>query len=313
MPDTASLAGRRRVLVTGATGFIGRHVVAALEARGDVVVAWSRRPERVAALCGAAVEAVAHLEQLPATLPLDAIVNLAGAPILGPPWTTGRRALLRESRIDTTRAVVALCARLATPPRVLVSASAIGYYGPRGAETLDEASPPQRVFQSELCDAWEHSAAAATALGVRVVPLRFGVVLGTDGGALPLLARPVRLGLGTILGSGRQGAPWIHIADATRLVLFALDTPTLQGPVNAVAPATPSHREFQEALGTVLHRPIWLHIPALLLRAALGEMAQLLVDGQFIVPSRALAAGFTFQHPRLIDALSNLLTPQPQR
>ena len=279
----------RCILVTGSTGFIGRHLLARLRARGDQVIGL-RRGERP-----------------PPGQHIDAVVNLAGAPILGLPWTAARRRQLLSSRLDTTRALIQALADDGQHPPVFVSASAIGYYGVRGDEPLDEQAAPQPIFQSRLCREWEEVACTAEGLGSRVVRLRLGVVLGRDGGALPQLALPVRLGLGAILGSGQQGAPWIHIEDVVRLIEFALDQPQLAGAVNAVAPGHVTHAQMQRTLARVLHRPLWLRVPAFVLRAALGEMAQLLVDGQHVVPARALAAGFTFAHPQLEPALQGLL------
>jgi uncharacterized protein (TIGR01777 family) len=188
----------------------------------------------------------------------------------------------------------------------LVSASAIGYYGIHADEPLDERSGPQAIFQSEICSRWEEVAVAAESLGVRVVRLRLGVVLGRDGGALPSVATPVRLGLGGVLGTGRQWMSWIHVGDVVRLIEFVLDNPAVHGPLNAVAPAPETHRAFQQALAKILHRPLWLRVPAAALRLGLGERAQLLVDGQKVLPAAALAAGFEFRYPRLEAALRDL-------
>ena len=297
----------RRVLVTGATGFIGRHLVQRLLSQGDDVIALSRDPQRASAVLGPQVQCVADLAQLPADTAIEAIVNLAGATILAQPWTRARRLLLRESRLGTTRAVVLLCERLQKRPSVLVNASAIGYYGVRSDEPVDEQTGPQSIFQSQLCSDWEALAARAGP-ATRVTSLRFGVVLGRHGGALPQLVRATRLGLGTILGTGRQGAPWIHLEDALRLITWALEQPALTGAVNAVAPEAVTQAQMMTALAQILQRPIWLRVPAFVLRAALGEMAQLLVDGQRVVPSRALAAGFAFRHPTLAGALEDILS-----
>ena len=194
-----------------------------------------------------------------------------------------------------------------------MSASAIGYYGVREDEVLDERSPPQSIFQSQLCQEWEAAARAAENLGVRVVILRLGLVLARAGGALPSLTLPVRMGIGAIMGTGRQWVSWIHIKDVVRLIEFALRNPNLRGAVNAVAPAALPHAQFQRELARTLRRPLWLRVPSMPVRIALGEMAQLLVDGQRVVPFRAVAAGFRFQFPHLAAALKILLAPDSLR
>jgi uncharacterized protein (TIGR01777 family) len=229
------------------------------------------------------------------------------------PWTRARRRKLIESRLEVTRSVVALAARLARAPRVLVSASAIGYYGVHDDEPIDEGGGAQPIFQSRLCQQWEQAAASAEALGVRTVRLRIGLVLGSDGGALPRLALPVRLGLGAVLGSGRQWVSWIHVGDLVRLIEFALDLPTLRGPINAVAPQPARHVDVQRALARTLGRPLWFRIPGALPRTLLGEMSQLLLDGQRVVPARLLAAGFAFRHERIDMALADLVGKAPLR
>lgn len=302
--ETRQTAGP--VLVTGGSGFIGRHLVSRLRARGNEVIVLSRRASRVADRFGPGVRVIDSLDALPDDLVLDAIVNLAGAPIFGLPWTAARRRVLRESRLRTTAAVVALCGRLLHKPKVLVSASGVGFYGIGGAHVADETEPPQDIFQSQLCLDWELAARRAEAFGIRVVRLRFGIVLGKDGGALPPLALPLRLGVGTILGDGTQVLPWIHIEDALGLITQSLDDERMTGGVNAVAPHATSQREFMQTLGRVLHRPVWLRVPAVVLRLMLGEMAQLFVEGRAIMPAAAQRLGYTFRHPRLEAALAAL-------
>jgi uncharacterized protein (TIGR01777 family) len=304
---TQPTSSGRTVLIAGATGFIGGYLVRRLLSRGDAVVVFTRDSERALDRFGPHVRIITDLGTLATRTSIDAIVNLAGERILGFPWTLARRSALLGSRIKTTRALTDLCARLERPPRVFLSASAIGYYGVRGDETLDERASPQPIFQSELCQDWEAAAQVAASLGVRVMMLRFGLVLARDGGALPSLARPVRMGLGAMMGTGRQWMSWIHINDAVRLIEFGLNSPALRGPVNAVAPTAVTHAQFQREMARTLHRPIWLRIPSTVLRSVLGEMAQLLVDGQRVVPSRALAVGFEFQYPHLPAALRQLL------
>ncbi|WP_218509014.1 TIGR01777 family oxidoreductase [Variovorax sp. dw_308] len=241
---------------------------------------------------------------------IDAIVNLAGARVLGMPWTARRRRELLASRVDVTSALVDLMRRLQQPPRVLVSASAVGYYGtsPGDAiELLDENSPARPgEFQSDLCAAIEHEARRAEALKVRVVRMRFGVVLGRGDGAYPMLALSARMGFGAVLGSGHQPAPWIHLDDAVGMIRFAMDDDSISGPLNAVAPDTPPQARFARSLAASFGRRAWLRMPAAPLRALVGEMATILLDGQNVVPRAALAAGYAWRHPVLEDAFSNL-------
>jgi uncharacterized protein (TIGR01777 family) len=307
-PIAAAPSGSGRgILVTGATGFIGRHLVRRLIRRGDRVLVLTRDADRALDRFGPHVRIVTSLADIGGDTRIDAVVNLAGAPILGLPWTRARRAQLIGSRVEITRALADLAARLARAPRVLVSASAVGYYGVRRAEFVDEDASPSGDFQSRLCQEWEAAADAWNGLGARLVRLRIGLVLGRDGGALPHLLRPFRIGLGAVLGSGRQWVSWIHVDDLVRLIEFTLDTPAARGALNAVAPTPVTHLDMQRAIGRALHRPVWLRVPAVMLRAGLGEMSQLLVDGQRVVPSRAVALGFRFRFAHLPQALADLV------
>ncbi len=294
----------KTVLVTGASGFVGRHLCASLGAQGAQIIALQHR---TVAAATPGVRVVQSLDTLPDDLQLDAIVNLAGAPILRTPWTAARRRLLLSSRLDTTASVLKLIARLRQRPQVFISASAVGYYGVRGDEPLDESATGQAIFQSELCQRWEQAALPAAELGVRVVLLRFGVVLGTDGGALPPQVLPARFGVAAVLGDGRQGMPWIHIEDAVGIIEHAMRTSTLAGAVNVVAPDHVTQRQFQRVLTQVLQRPLWLRVPAWPVRLLLGEMTQLLLDGQHVVPKKCVEQGYQFRHPLLRAALENLL------
>ena len=297
------------ILVTGATGFIGGHVIRDALARGDAVWAWSRNAANARRKLPGAVRVVGALAEIPPGEPIDAIVNLAGAPVIGPPWTRARRQLLIDSRVKTTAAALAWCASRTRRPAVLVSASAIGFYGPAGDRWLDEASAPQPVFQSQLCLAREAATSAAADIGIRAVNLRIGLVLGADGGIFTRLALPAKLGFAARIGDGQQWMSWIHIDDLVRIVQLAIDDPSLSGPINAVAPVPVRQGDFQRALTHALHRPLWLRIPGAALRLALGEMAELLVQGQRVTPRRLLEAGFAFRHPELAQALEDLVRP----
>ncbi|MDE2605480.1 MAG: TIGR01777 family oxidoreductase [Burkholderiales bacterium] len=298
------------VLVTGATGFIGRALVADLLRGGASVIALSRDARAARALLGPRVRVVGSLQEVADDEAIDACVHLAGARVLGPPWTAGRRRLLLESRARIAGDLMALLRRLRQRPRVLVGASAIGWYGrsPDAANPpCDESHSPQPgQFQSDLCVAIEQALRPAQALGVRVVALRFGIVLGADGGAYPPQARAARFGLASVLGSGRQPVPWVHIQDAVGLARFAIDHEALAGPVNAVAPQAPTQAEFARALAASFGRGVWLRMPAAPLRLALGEMADLLLEGRPVVPAAAREQGYAFRFPGLEAALADL-------
>jgi len=304
--ESAQQHSCRGVLVTGATGFIGGHVVRALRKRGDTVWVWTRDADRALARFGPHVHVIVRLADIPAAARIDSIVNLAGAPVIGPPWTRTRRQLLIDSRVKTTQSVLDWCATRALAPRVLVSASAIGFYGPAADEWLTETSAPAEVFQSRLCVQREAAADAASGQGIRAVNLRIGLVLGSDGGILPRLALPARFGLAAAIGDGRQWMSWIHIHDLLRVIEHAIDEPGLRGALNAVAPAPVRQGDFQRALARSLRRPYFLRVPAVALRLALGEMAELLVRGQRVAPRRLLDAGFEFRHFTLASALRDL-------
>ena len=302
------------VLVTGATGFVGSALVADLLRDGQRVIALSRDARRASATFGPGVWVVDSLDAIPPETRIDAIVNLAGARVLGLPWTAARRRTLLASRVGVTAAVVDLVRRLQQPPRVLVSASAVGFYGasPHASfEPRDESADPRPgEFQSDLCAAIEHEARRAESLGVRVVRMRFGVVLGRGDGAYPMLAFSARLGLGAVLGSGRQAAPWVHLDDAVGLVRFALAQGGLHGPVNAVAPDAQPQAAFAKALAASFGRRVWMRVPDAPMRLLLGEMSTLLLDGQNATPAAALAAGYRFAHPTLEGALRALAGPK---
>ncbi len=233
----------------------------------------------------------------------DAIVNLAGEPILGGRWTAKRRAALRRSRVDLTEQIVAAIETAAPKPRVLVSASAVGFYGDRGEELLTETSAPGDDFLARLCQDWERSALAAAASDVRVVVVRTGVVLGKHGGALAQMALPFKLGAGGPIGFGRQFFPWIHLDDIVSLLVAAMEQDRYRGPVNGVAPEIVRNKDFARALGAAMHRPAILPTPPLALRLVFGEAAGVLFASQRVEPQAAKRGGFTWKFPALEAAL----------
>jgi len=296
------------ILVTGATGFIGRRLSAALDECGYEVAVLSRQPSRAQQRVPQAklVEAWNPLSE-PAPVHViervQGIVHLAGETVAGR-WTEARKRAIRESRVQGTRNLVAAVAQTGNRPRVLVSASAVGYYGDRGEEMLTEQSAPGRDFLAEVCQAWEAEAARAEDLGVRVVRLRIGLVMGPDGGALKEMLPLFRLGLGAPLGSGRQWWSWIHRDDVVGLAIEALEKDALSGPVNATAPAPVRNSEFTRTLGRVLRRPTWpMGVPAFVLCMLQGEFADVLLASQRVIPTRAQAIGYPFRYADLEPAL----------
>lgn len=307
-----------RWFITGATGLVGRYLCRRCVEAGDAVIALARRPDRAALRLPASVQIVpgdatagGSWQQHVATA--DVVVNLAGENIFARRWSAAFREQIRGSRIEATRRVVEAIESAPSRPAVLINASAVGYYGPRAREPIDESAGAGGDFLAEVCAAWESAARQAEPLGVRVVLLRLGIVLARDGGALARMLTPFRLGLGGPVGSGDQGVSWIHIADLVRLIEFAARSDVLRGPVNAVAPQPASNREFARTLASVLHRPAWLPMPGWLLRLVLGEVADVLLTGQYAIPRAAEEAGFEFRFPTLRSALEDLLRESPRR
>ncbi len=294
------------VLVSGATGLVGRRLVAALLRDGVAVRALSRNPARSG--FDARVDSRAWngrdapIEAIAGT---GAVVHLAGEPVFGGPPSAARRRRIRASRIDSTRSIVSRLHALprAERPAVLVCASAVGYYGSRGEAVLDESAEPGSGFLAEVCVAWEAAAATAADCGVRNVSLRIGIVLAREGGALPAMALPFRFGLGGRMGDGRQWIPWIHVDDLVRLVQACLANDACRGPFNAVAPEPVTNAQLTRTLARRLHRPALLPVPAFALRLALGDLAVELLGSRRAVPRRALDAGFAFDYTAIDAAL----------
>ncbi|MFM9126586.1 MAG: TIGR01777 family oxidoreductase [Solirubrobacterales bacterium] len=298
-----------KVTVTGATGLIGTALVAALKGRGDEVTVLSRNPEAAGRVLG--VEAVAWdplAEPAPSSAisGRDGVVHLAGEPV-AQRWTESVKRSIRASRDLGTANLVAGIAASEPRPQVLVSSSAVGYYGKHGAEIIDESSPAGSDFLAEVCVEWERRARAAEELGLRVVIVRTGVVLDAGGGALKTMLPPFRAGVGGPVAGGRQYMPWIHLDDIVGIYLAALDGEGWSGPVNGTAPEPVTNAEFSKALGRALGRPAIFPVPAFAIRTLYGEMAEIVTEGQRAVPARTLEAGYTFQQPELDAALRSAL------
>lgn len=290
-----------RLLITGGTGFVGQALCPRLAAAGHEVVVLSRRARP--ALPKGARHAVARLDELRAG-DFDGIVNLAGAPIADGRWTASRKRLLLESRVVTTRALVEWLAASARRPGVLVSASAVGYYGEQGDRPVTEETEPTPGFTHELCAAWEREAERAAVLGVRVCLARIGVVLDRGGGALQKMLPAFWMGVGGRLGAGAHWFPWIHREDMAAILHWMLDTARADGPYNCSAPGPVTNAQFTAALGRAIRRPTALPVPAAALKLLLGEMSELLLASDRMLPSRLLDEGFRFQYPDLDGALA---------
>ncbi|MBI4816339.1 MAG: TIGR01777 family protein [Deltaproteobacteria bacterium] len=293
-----------RVAITGATGFVGRALVDGLTSEGHHVLAFVRDRARARELIPRA-ELIELGELLGGPISsCDAWVNLAGAPLMEGRWTEARRAELARSRVDLTeRIVLSLPRSESLPLRTIVSASAVGFYGDRGDEWLDESADPGSDFLSQLCVRWEGAAQKARALGIRVVTLRIGIVLEAGGGMLGKLAPIFRACLGGRIGSGKQFVSWIHRADLLSVVDAALNRFELSGPINAVAPNPVRNSELTQALGRALHRPTLFPVPRFALELALGDSSFALLSSQRVQPRRLLESGFSFAHPELPEAL----------
>jgi hypothetical protein len=300
-----------RVLVTGATGMVGRRLVRRLLADGHAVTAWVRSPASARELLGPQVVLVpcaAGTEALRDALGgCDAVTNLAGEPVLPARWTDERKALLRESRVGVTNQLVQAMAAASPRPGTLVSASAVGFYGNRAEEVVDETSPPGCGFLADLCQDWEAAAARAKDAGARVAILRLGIVLDPSGGMLGSMVPVFRLGLGGPVGSGRQRVPWVHVEDLIDVIVAALRDPRFDGPINVTAVRSITNTDFARALGRAIGRPAIVPFPALAVRLALGEAADAMLGGHRVDPRRLRELGHPMRFATVEEALRDLL------
>ena len=300
-----------RALVTGGTGFVGPRLLRMLD-RPTIV---SRNPDRARQSIGHLADRIVRWDPLEGPPPqeafegIDAVFHLAGESVAEGRWTAAQKARIRDSRVVGTRHLVQGIVQAHTKPAVLVSASAVGYYGDRGDEELTETASPADDFLAHVCIDWEKEAMAAEGVGVRVVTARTGIVLGSGGGALAKMLTPFQLGAGGPLGSGRQWMPWVHVADIARLYVHAADTQSIHGPMNAVSPHPVRNSEFTKALGRQLHRPAFMPAPYIGLRILFGEFAKVLFASQRVIPKVALDTGFIFQYPDIAVALKEILAP----
>ena len=297
------------LLITGGTGFIGNHLCKYLRSAGYRITILTRDQAANGTETSDGTRFVTSLAQLDTDIHWHGVINLAGEPLNAGRWTPERKALYRDSRIELTRRLVQWIRKLSQPPEVLLSASAIGWYGHWQDEALDESSGSHDGYAHRLCYDWESAAAEQLPADTRLCHVRIGIVLGDDGGPLPEMLTPAKLGLGGPMGTGRQWWSWIHIADLVRLFLFLLQNDKLAGPVNATAPNPSTQREFARTLGAVLKRPAFLPLPAFAAELMLGEFArELLLNGQRVLPLAASSGGFNFQYSELAPALEDLLS-----
>lgn len=308
--EAAPNAVGKRILVTGATGLIGRRICESLIAEGYRAIGLSRSPERFHGSPAIEMLAWDPLAGPPdnGTLEgVDAVVHLLGEPIAARRWSDAQKRRIVDSRVLGTRNLVQGLTAMKRKPTALISGSAVGFYGDRSDEELDEQSPAGRGFMAEVCTEWEREAARAANAGIRTVMVRTGVVLSREGGALEMMLRPFKMGLGGSLGAGRQWFPWIHIDDIDGIFRFALANPSVIGPVNGTAPAPVTNAEFTRLLARALHRPAFIPVPEFGLRAVMGEMAGVLLASQRVLPRAILAAGYRFRYATLAAALADLL------
>lgn len=294
-------------LLTGGTGLIGRAIGKKLLGNNHSLIVLSRNTDKVRSLFADKVMAVQDLQQIPAAQSVDIVINLAGAPIAGKRWSDKQKQILRDSRVGLTKQLVSWFAQRSQKPQALISGSAVGWYGDQQAELVTERSDYHDDFAHQLCEDWEQAALAAKPLGMRVVIVRTGLVVADKGGFLDKMLLPFKLGLGGPIADGRQYMPWIHLDDIRDLFLFLAEHDRIDGVFNGTAPNPVTNNDFTKTLAAALGRPAVFRVPACVLKAAMGEMASLLLGGQRAIPEKAHAAGFQFHYTELRSALDDVL------
>ncbi len=295
-----------KVLVAGGTGFIGKRLLARLHQEGCEIVLLTRGKHPPAS-----VENIARAESWDAKNPgewqkeietTDAVINLAGEPLIGKRWTSSQKEKIVKSRLETTRALIQAMRTAARKPKAFINASAVGYYGNVEEGEITENCPKGRGFLADTCEQWECEAQKAQELGIRTVILRTGIVLDKSGGALSKMLFPFRCFIGGPLGSGKQWVPWIHLEDVVEIILFALNHESLSGPVNVASPSPVRMKEFCAGLGKAVHRPSWIPVPGFILKILLGEMSEVLLGGQKVIAQKLLNSGYSFRFSKLDEA-----------
>ena len=297
------------ILMTGATGFVGQQLVKLLSQNQDEhkITIVTRNINHASTLLGPSHQYLDNLEKLEHLNEFDCIINLAGEPIVGKRWSNQQKQRICDSRWNITARLTYLIQQSETPPASFISASAIGFYGRQGNTPVDEDSQAHNEFSHQVCSEWEHLALKAQSQATRVCVLRIGIVLGKNGGALAKMLPPFKLGLGGPIGKGLHGVSWIHIDDLTALIQHLMLTDSANGIFNATSPNPVNHKQFAQSIGSSLNRPACIPTPVVALKLAMGEMADLIVEGQFVLPKRTLASGFNFKYPDLNPALDSIL------
>ncbi|PMG41285.1 TIGR01777 family oxidoreductase [Shewanella sp. 10N.286.52.B9] len=294
-----------KILITGATGFVGQQLVHLLQEEHKLTIV-SRNIEHAEAVLGNKHHYLSGLDTLDNLNEFDSVINLAGEPIVGKRWSQQQKQRICDSRWNITARLAQLIQQSTTPPASFISASAIGFYGRQGQQPVDEHSQAHDEFSHQVCSEWEHLALKAQSENTRVCVLRIGIVLGKNGGALAKILPPFKLGLGGPIGKGTHGVSWIHIDDLTHLIEHLINSNDAKGIFNATAPNPVNHKQFAQSLGFTLKRPAKIPTPVLALRLAMGEMADLIVEGQFVLPKRTLASGFNFKYTHIDPALDSI-------